>query len=192
MKLSDKLDEFLEEFAANAQEHDPDFREIKDDSDNTKADENENENEVDNSQDDMENEDENIEEFDYGEEISDKEKIELNIKILYDALVEIKEKLDNVKLSPFKRFVLQLKLDLLETKLDKQFAKLYIEKYKDAIEDRIERDTADNIKKLEEKQDEMDEIFDRKDKIEKEILALSSNITDKEKTYNNNGKNFSC
>ena len=89
---------------------------------------------------------------------------------LKEALLEIKNKLDNKELSPFKRMLLQLKMDMISTKLDRQLAKIELQEFKQQIEN-IKQENYDNyLEKLApayyEYQDLMDKNFELENQIE--------------------------
>ena len=115
------------------------------------------------------------------------EKEKIKTKELIKALEEIKEKLNNKELSPFKRMTLQLKLDLIETKLDKQLEQLRAKQIREKVE-KIKDKNYEIFNKNSEKQKiEYDRILDAKFAVEREIEVLLGNkreIQEREERYN--------
>lgn len=152
------------------------------------------------------------EEIDKNEEIEEVEEVEENkesdkeisrISIinnktsdLYEKLVEIQEKLQNEELSPIKRLLIQTKLSIIETQLNRQLAKLQLIEAENIYKDRKGERYLKHNEDLEVEQQEYDMILDRKYFLEREIEEISTEVKNREKEYeeiNNSGnanKNF--
>ena len=105
------------------------------------------------------------------------------VEKLYQALLKIKEKLENKKLTPFKRMRLQLKLDLIQTKLDKQLAKLDLKALKDLAEMKKDEIKEDLNRKLEEMEKGYSAILDKKYDVERDIDDMTYRIHEKQRSY---------
>ena len=113
---------------------------------------------------------------------------------LYEKLVEIQEKLENdiANLSPIKRLLLQTKLSIIETELNRQLAKLELIDAQEIYKDKKEERYIKHNEELELEQQEYDEILDRKYQLERQIERISKQVKYREKEYeeiNNAGSN---
>lgn len=104
---------------------------------------------------------------------------------LFEKLEELKTKLENEELTPLKRLLLQIQLSSIETKLDKQIAYLNIEDFKTKMQEAKNHRTQEYDAKLENINQDMDAIFDKKYEIERDIEILTKNIKEREASYQN-------
>ena len=156
----------------------------------------------------IEEEQENIEDFIEKEETQEetveevveeniepeKTKLEIEqekVSDLYRKLEELQEKLANEELSPIKRFLLQNKFSIIETRIEKQLARLDIEKIKLVYEEHKDEMYEKYNEQLKIKQEELDNIFDEIEEEERIVEQKATAIKNREldyKTINNAGK----
>lgn len=121
----------------------------------------------------------------------EKEDIKQGLSNLYKQLNELQEKIVNEKLSPIKRFLIETKISIIETRIENKLAKLERIELKEIFKKHKDEISQMYNKQLQEKQDELDTIFDE---IEAEERMLEQNVSQarrREKDYkdiNNVGK----
>ena len=124
----------------------------------------------------------------------EKTKLEIEqekVSDLYRKLEELQEKLANEELSPIKRFLLQNKFSIIETRIEKQLARLDIEKIKLVYEQHKDEMYEKYNEQLKIKQEELDSIFDEIEEEERIVEQKATAIKNREldyKTINNAGK----
>lgn len=124
----------------------------------------------------------------------EKTKLEIEqekVSDLYRKLEELQEKLANEELSPIKRFLLQNKFSIIETRIEKQLARLDIEKIKLVYEEHKDEMYEKYNEQLKIKQEELDNIFDEIEEEERIVEQKATAIKNREldyKTINNAGK----
>lgn len=124
----------------------------------------------------------------------EKTKLEIEqekVSDLYRKLEELQEKLANEELSPIKRFLLQNKFSIIETRIEKQLARLDIEKIKLVYEEHKDEMYEKYNEQLKIKQEELDSIFDEIEEEERIVEQKATAIKNREldyKTINNAGK----
>lgn len=110
---------------------------------------------------------------------------------LYSKLEELQEKLENEELSPMKRFLIENKLAIIETRLERQLAKMDIKEYKKEYEANKDEMYDLHNEELQEKQEELDNIFEEIEEQERLIEQRNTEMKNRNSDYeeiNNVGK----
>lgn len=110
---------------------------------------------------------------------------------LYSKLEELQEKLSNEELSPMKRFLIENKLSIIETRLERQLAKMEIKDYKKEYEANKDEMKEIHNEDLRKKQEELDDIFEKIEEQERLIEQKTAEMKNRDIDYkeiNNVGK----
>lgn len=127
-------------------------------------------------------EEENEEEYDY-DEVETKAPFSKKTTKLCSKLEKLKSKLENDELTPFKRFVIENKLSIIETKLEKQLSKLKIQELEDKYADDVDTRNAEYIEQLKLKNDEINELFNQIEEQERIIEQKTSNVRNRSEEF---------
>ena len=120
------------------------------------------------------------------------QKITNKTNSILEKIELLEEQLKSQELTPFKRFKIQIKLSILESKLDKQMAYMDIENFKKDCEKRKENISKSYNQQLEKINQEYEEMFDKEYELQRDIELLSNNIKERKITYseiNSNNQN---
>lgn len=112
--------------------------------------------------------------------VEKKDKIEAKIMNLKRALLKVSSDLENKKISPLKRIILQLKLDMIESQLDKQNAKLDIENFKETALKIRENYANEHYAKIEDVSNELVKLHDKRKELDNEIAEINTEIIEEE------------
>ncbi len=132
---------------------------------------------------DIDDYEENFEMEEQKQKLEKEQKIRNEMPSLLEKLENLKKQLENEELTPFKRFILQIKLSALETKIDKRLAYLEIEDIKKFYTEAKENIQGEYNTTFEILNEEYEQIFDKKYDLERQIESLSGNIQERKRTY---------